>query len=63
MEVLGKKYPVHIAARGNAETGQYIFSLRIFSETLPDLPEDGEVYVRLTGSRTMLYVAPAFVNC
>ena len=42
--MLGKKYPVRIAAPGNAETGQLFFSLHIFPRSCMDLPEAGEVF-------------------
>ena len=44
MEVLGKNYPVRIAAPGNAETGQSCFPSRIFPGSCMDLPEDGALY-------------------
>ena len=43
MEVLGKNYPVRIAAPGNTETGHSFFSSRIFPRSCMDLPEDGEL--------------------
>ena len=43
IKVLGKNYPVRIAALGNAGTRQSFFRyIRIFPRSCMDLPEDGE---------------------
>ena len=41
---LGKKYAARTLASENHENRKCIFSLRIFSETLLDLPDGGEVW-------------------